>query len=118
MTYDLILLAGALTGALCLPAAAAPVELPPEPKIKVPSPKEWWAPGTRMPAYVIQTSTGLVECPNRFYEAQVCRPYVQGRDKRMRAFVRKDGDWMVCPRSTGRDGCVGIRELPNMIEQD
>jgi hypothetical protein len=106
----------ALAGALSLSAMAAPVELPPEPKHKLPPPTTWW--NTNLPSYVIQTSTGRVECPDRWYDAPACRPYVPGRDKRMRAFVRKEGDWIICPRPVGREGCVGIRQLPNMIEQE
>jgi hypothetical protein len=108
----------ALAGALSFSAIAAPVELPPEPHHKFPPTQKWWEPGTRLPAYVIVTSTGRVECPNRWYDPPACRPYVPGRDKRMRAFVRKEGEWMVCPRPAGREGCVGIRQMPNMIEQD
>lgn len=114
MKYSVLLLA--LAGALSFSVMAAPVELPPEPKYKLPPSPTWWK--TNLPAYVIQTSTGPMECPERWYDAPSCRPYVKGRDKRMRAFVRKEGDWMVCPRPAGREGCVGFRQLPNWLEQD
>ncbi|WP_028997110.1 hypothetical protein [Azohydromonas australica] len=115
MKYSVLL---ALAGALSFSVMAAPIELPPEPKYKLPPSPTWWAKGTTLPAYVIQTSTGPVECPDRFYDPAACRPYVQGKDKRMRVFVRKEGEWMICPRPKGREGCVGMRQTPNWVEQD
>ena len=95
------------------------VELPPPPTVQTTPDPKYWAPGTLFPSYVIQTSAGNIECPRRWYEAAVCRDYIPGRDKRPRAFVRKvGGQWIVCSRPNGNEGCVGIRDLPIMVKQD
>jgi hypothetical protein len=94
------------------------VQLPPGPALQTPPPRNPWNPNTVEPAYVIRTDSGLIECPRRYVEPG-CRPYVKGRDRRPRAFVRQvDGKWMKCPDAVSRDQCVSLNALPNMRVQD
>lgn len=110
--------------ALCCASAGAAVtlppgtDLPPPPNLRVPADPGYWQRGAALPAYVIQTSAGAIECPRRWFEAAACRTYMPGQERRPRAFVRQQGGWVVCSRPQGAEGCVGIRELPQMIEQD
>lgn len=114
----------ALAAALASASAHAVIpvrdaELPPPPNLRTPPPTNFWSGNTRFPSYVIQVSTGAVECPRRWYEPGACRDYVPGRDRRPRAFVRKIGDtWMVCPNAQGQAGCGALRAMPNLLEQD
>jgi hypothetical protein len=110
--------AALLVLALVSAAQAASVELPPGPKLYTPPPKGYWDGRTAFPSYVIQTNTGRVECPRRWYEPTACRPYIPGRDRRPRAFVRKEGAWMVCPRPSGLQGCVGLGGMYPLVEQE
>jgi hypothetical protein len=94
------------------------VPLPPGPALQTDPPSNPWAPNTAFPAYVIRTDSGVIECPRRYVEPG-CRPYVKGRDRRPRAFVRQvNGKWMKCPDATAMDQCVGLNALPNLRVQE
>jgi hypothetical protein len=96
------------------------VELPPGPKHKrPPRPDENpWRTDYLRPAYVIQTSTGLQECPRTWVDAG-CRPYLKGRDTRSRGWVVKSGGrWLTCPRRDTTAGCRDYYELPATSVQD
>lgn len=94
------------------------VPLPPGPALKTDPPSNPWAPSTAFPAYVIRTDTGVIECPRRYVEPG-CRPYVKGRDRRPRAFVRQiNGKWMKCPDAAAMNQCVNLNALPNLRVQD
>jgi hypothetical protein len=94
------------------------VPLPPGPALQTPPKLNNWGSNTAFPAYVIRTDSGLIECPRQWVEAG-CRPYVKGRDRRPRAFVRQvNGTWMKCPDATAMDDCVSLKALPNMRVQE
>lgn len=98
-----------------LPSGA--VELPPVPS-NVSVISNWWKPGVKLPAYVIETNSGFKECPRAWIDAG-CREYIPGRDKRLRAYVVKRNDaWMVCPRRNSTERCVVRGQPPNMEAQD
>lgn len=93
------------------------VELPPVPS-NVSVIKDPWKPGLKLPAYVIQTDTGLRECPSPWVDTS-CRDYVPGRDRRMRAFVvKRNGTWMICPRRDSAARCSVRGQMPQMEVQD
>lgn len=98
--------------------AQAAIPLPPQPNIRTSPVLNPWAKGTSWGAFLIRTDNGVVECPRPYIE-QGCRPYVRGRDRRPRAFVRLEGGrWLKCPDPVSLEKCVGIRDLPNMRVQE
>ena len=104
--------------ACCMAHAQNKVPLPPGPALQTPPPLDNWKPGTALPAYVIRTDSGVIECPRQWVEPG-CRPYIKGRDRRPRAFVRQvSGQWLKCPDAVALDQCVNLKALPNMREQD
>lgn len=108
----------AAMAALTCALVQAGVPLPPQPNIKTDPPPDPWAPGTKWGAFVIRTDNGLVECRRAYIDA-TCRPYVRGRDRRPRAFVRLEGGrWLKCPDPVSLEKCVGVRDLPNMRVQE
>lgn len=104
-----------------LPDGRVEVELPPGPRTLsargMQTPRSPWTSGA-LPSYVIQTSTGLQECPWQWVDGN-CRPYVKGRDTRQRGWVvKRGGQWMTCPRRDVDAGCRGYYEFPATSVQD
>ena len=104
-----------------LPNGQRQVELPPGPKRpelrqRLYNPDPWTSLGSS--AYVIETTTGAMECPLRWVDDS-CRPYQKGKQRRMRVFVIKSGgSWQMCPNPNSAAGCVGYYELPPLTLQD
>lgn len=104
-----------------LPGGRQEVELPPGPKTSKPTnrvQKDPWRTDYLQPSFVIQTSTGLQECPWTWVTPS-CRAYVKGRDTRSRGWVVKSGGrWLVCPRRDTTAGCRDYYELAPTAVQD
>jgi hypothetical protein len=99
------------------------VELPPGPSgrssASVAPVSNAWSPTMKHHAHVIETDSGLVECPYRWID-KMCRPYVKGQDTRPRAWVIKTGgQWRICPK---RDDpvakCAEYRGYTRFVTQD
>jgi hypothetical protein len=105
-----------------LPGGKRIVELPPGPRMEslrhVQRTTDPWSPAFKLPAFVIDTDRGLVECTQRWIDSD-CRPYVRGRDKRLRSWVVKTaGQWRVCGQPAVINTCVDYYAPPRHIVQE
>lgn len=90
------------------------VDTPPLPAIKLAAPCKAANPGCWSgPLLMIETPQGLVECTEFYARPGTCRASTYGTEKRARLWViRRNGQWLQCPRPDIGSGCVSTKALP------